>query len=335
VVRRRELAGGARSLAEIGPAVLTQAKAWPKATVGIRLQDHACLTRAITVPWTARGKLDGILALELERVTPFHRSEVHSGYMVASKPDAKGQLRVVQIILQRSRVDPAIAELRTLGVEVGGVECWNAAGTEPVAVNLLQPPADVRGRAAPRGAVLTGVLALGTLLLGATVVVLDFDRHERALGEIDARLSQGRKEIAALRKQREAREGVSSLAAKLLEVKRTTPSTVAVLEQLTGALSGDSWLTSLHVEGGTADLAGFAKSATALVTALQAGGAEAAGADGALRLEHARLTAPVIFDTSRKMEQFSLRLMLGTGRAEVPAPAASPLAAHAPAPATE
>lgn len=331
VMQRRELGDGALTLAEWLPELVKRLRASPKATVCIRLQHQACLVRTVTVPWTARSRLTGILNLDIERVTPFRRSEVYCDHLAAAGPTPDGRLPVQQIIVERARVDAWLDALTAAGCPVGRVDCWNAQGTAPLPVNLLgrqEPAAGSAGLGA-----LTWVLALTVLLLGAAAVWADFDRHERALAEIDTRQQVARKELAALRTLRAGREAAEAETARLIARKQDQQATVVLIDDIARALPDDSWLSSLHIEGQTADLFGFSSSATALVQTLQA------APSGPRPAREVRLTAPITFDTGRKAEQFSLRLIYAgaapTRAAALASGSVVPAAAVPPSPVTE
>jgi len=309
VVRRRALASGAAA-ADLAVLLKRQRKRSPKAPVVLRLPHGECLIRSVRVPEQAQARLADILALDIERVTPFRRDQVYAAHTAAKRADSDGKLAAEQIIVERSRVDPVLAELKGLGVPVDRMDCWNREGTAPLPINLLGlPGAAATGKRS--GDALTGALAAAVLLLSGSVVWMDFDRYDRALGEIGARLEVARKDLATLRKSRGAQETIRSETARLIERKRTQSPAVVSLDVLTRRIPDDSWLTTLHLEGQTADLFGFSKSATALVTALQTSATNGPGQSGQPVVTQARLTAPITFDTSRKAEQFSLRVTIG------------------------
>lgn len=309
VTRSRRHGSGALSITELTPQLLTLRQATPLVKMQVRLRHDECLSRTITVPWTAQTRLTDILNLDIERVTPFRRQEVYSAHLVASGSRSDDRLEAEQLIVERSRIDPIVAALREQGIQVDGVDCWNRGGTAPLAINLLQRAGATASRGG--GSALTAVLALALLLLGGATVWLDFDRYDRAQGEIDAKLKDARKELAGLRKSRAEQDGLRAAAERLIARKAEQRATVVVVDDLARRMPDDSWLSSLHIEGHTVDMFGFSKSATSLVQVLQ-------GADAVRRFSEVRLTAPITYDTNRKAEQFSLRLTAGVEAASGP-----------------
>jgi general secretion pathway protein L len=310
------LAEGALTAADVVPIMRAQLKASPRSTLVVRLPFQDCLRRRAKIPSRAEGHLLGMLALDIERVTPFRRDQVYFDGFVADRSLMDGWVEVEQVIVERARVDPVLGELRALGLTVGRVECWNREGTAPMPVNVLQQPEMPRGEIRT-GRMLTVALALAVLLLGTAVVWQDFDRYDRALGTVDASVRASRQELAALRKTHERLDAARSQAGRLLARKQDQPAAVVVVDELARRMPDDSWLNSLHIEPQAIDLFGFSKSATALTSALQARtGARAPWSQ-------ARLTAPITFDTGRKVEQFSMRLnraSVSPGDALAPAP---------------
>ncbi len=321
-VQRRTLTDGPLAAAELAQLVAKHRKRFPGALVVLRLPYEECLLRTVSPPSSARARLTDILGLDIERVTPFRRDQVYFDHMIANRPPADGRLQVEQVIVEKARVDPLLGALRGWGIGVERVECWNRAGTAPLPVNLLARAPVKRSGAG----LLTAVLALLAVVLGASVVWLDFDRYDRALGEIDTQLQLARKDLATLRKTRDVQATAQAQASQLMARKQQRRPTVTVIDDLARSLPDDSWLTSLHIEGQTVDLFGFSKSTTALVQTLQADAMHAPGRG------EVRLTAPITFDTGRKAEQFSLRQSLAAG---APDRAAAHTPAPPPAPATE
>lgn len=320
--RRRTLTDVPLAGTQLTHLVAKHRKLAPGALVVLRLPYTECLSRAVSPPASARSRLTDILGLDIERVTPFRRDQVYFDHVIAHGPSTGGRLQVEQVMVEKARVDPLLAALRGWGIGVDRVECWNRDGTAPLAVNLLARAPVKRSGAG----LLTGALALAALLLGASVVWLDFDRYDRALGAIDAQLQLARKELAGLRKTRDGQAAARAEASRLMARKQQRRPAVALIDDLARALPEDSWLTSLHIEGQTVDLFGFSKSTTALVQTLQADATHAPGR------RDVRLTAPITFDTGRKAEQFSLRLSLA---ADAPDRAAALTPSPPPATATE
>ena len=288
LVRRQVLERNALTLVAARDVLATLPKRTRQAPLVLRIPAAHCLVRTVWLPGSARPQLAGILDLDIERVTPFERAEVYSAHVADPRPANDGKLRVTQIIVERSRVDPVLAQL---GLAVTALECWDKAGTAPLPVDLLGS----RRPAPKRGGGLTIGLALTVLVMGAGVVWLDFDRYGRAIDAIDAKLAVARNDLADVRKLRAGEDAAHANAAALLARKQQRHSTVDLIEDISRRMPDDSWLTSLRIEGHTADLFGFAKSATALAAGL---GSKAV---------QTRLTAPITFDTTRKAEQFSLR----------------------------
>ncbi len=302
----------------------------PAMPVGIRLPWDDCLVRSFKIPAQARGNLRGILELEIERVTPFRRDEIYFDFIAALSPGPDGKLNIEQILLERSRVDPLLAELKVNGIEASFIDCWNKQGSAALPVDLLG--AGRAGATRPRRSAIgvTGALAALLLALAAGTIYLDLDRYQTARDSLYAQIALAKREATGLRRAREAAATADATVAQLIERKRQLSPTVAIIEEISRILPDDNWLNNLRVEGDTADMNGFAKSATSLVAVF----ASAAAKPQAL-IGDAQLTAPVTFDPGRDREQFSLRLKLKKHDLTQAQPNTPDGAAPAAAPSTE
>ena len=307
----------------------------PKTPVGIRLRLADCLTRRVKIPRQARDKLRSILDLDIERATPFSRGDLYFDYTQSPAAGPDGRLDVEQVMVERSLVDPVLAQLRSQGIEVKFIDCWSENGALPLPVNLLGPAAGAPASSGTLPRTLTWALAILVPALALGAGLLDFDRYENALATLESDIQASRKEAASLRRSREDSLSAQAAAARLLARKQQQSTAVTILEDITRRLPDDSWLTSLRIEGGIIDMTGFSKSATTLVTTFQKGANQDVPGAISARLSDPQLTSPVTFDLNKDREQFSLRLNVDKGRATIEPAVAKTGAAQPAAPGSE
>jgi len=106
-------------------------------TVGLRIPNTFCFSRTLELPSSAVEDFPNLLALDMERATPFRTSDTFSGYLIEARSGGQpNKTRLRQFIVKRSLLEGVISSLEAGGLRVGYISCWNEAGTAPLAVEL-------------------------------------------------------------------------------------------------------------------------------------------------------------------------------------------------------
>lgn len=264
--------------------------------VGIRVPAAMCLRRRIDIPQAARENIAGMLAIDLERSSPFKPSEVLTGYDVADKPGQSGMLVARSYVLKRRSVEPVADAIESLGITVSHVEVVPENGGSPVRLKsaaLLARPRPARSRPA----LLNLLLAVAALGLAAVAGYLYLDRHEKALAALEqSNLSLKAKAQARKASATKAEAELSSLAS-YARLRTEYVSRAAILEELTRILPDTAWVADLKIDGATLDITGQARSATALLPLIEA----------SPYFVDATLSTSVTFDPREEKERFSIR----------------------------
>lgn len=280
-------------------------------SIGIRVPAAMCLRRKIDIPHTARQNIAGMLAIDLERSTPFRPADVLSGYDVADKPGQPGMLAVRSYVLKRRTVEPVADAIESLGIPVSHVEVLPETGGSPVrlgsAATLTRPRPE-----RTRLALLNLVLAVAALGLAAVAGYLYIDRHEKALAALEqSNLSLKAKAQARKASAAKAEAELSSLAS-YAKLRAEYVSRATILEELTRILPDTAWVADLKIDGATLDITGQARSATALLPLIEASS----------YFVDATLSTSVTFDPREEKERFSIRARIRGEPPDQPAPRA-------------
>src|SRR5262249_61546016 len=140
------------------------------------------------------------LAVEVERATPFAMKDVRQAWRLigpASFDDAGAQ--VVHVIAKRLLIDPLLAEARSIGVPISGVDVMGAEG-DPMGFNLLsrsEAPPSLSGRM--NWAI--GIAGALLILVSAATAVVALQRQDDALARLGVETNAARKEAQAIRKR--------------------------------------------------------------------------------------------------------------------------------------
>jgi general secretion pathway protein L len=278
-------------------------------TISLRLPFSACFVRRTELPAGAQRDFARLLALDLERSTPFKTKDVLTTYTVDGAPTAKGLLKVRHLIIKRKSVE----------------ECLTEDGAACFPTNFLASSATPGATARPIG-IATTLLALGVAALAASATYTYIDHHAQALTRLQAEttrlkaISQSQKD--ALAKTQSAFTEIANYQ----KLRAETVSKVTVIEELSRILPDTAWITDLKLDGSTLDISGLATSAAALVPILER----------SRTFVDATSTASLTFDPREEKERYSIRARIRSISTEQPRPteaAVPPAVEGAPRPA--
>ncbi len=272
--------------------------------IALRLPSEACYVRRVELPAGARADFGRLLAMDLERTTPFKARDVATAFDVENAPANKGMVKVCHFIVKRSLIDGPQVEVEALGLKVARVECADASGTGVVAANFLATSLET-SEARQRSNGFAWLLAACALGLAASGLWMYVDRHEqalRALQENNAKLKgQVQRQKDALIKTQTAFAEIAGYQ----KLRSEAVSKVVILEELTRILPETAWITDLKIDGGMIDISGLAVSAAALVPILERSKV----------FVDATSTASLTLDPREEKERFSIRARIRTAAA--------------------
>ncbi len=268
--------------------------------VGLRLAYASCFARHVELPVvTAESHVERLLALDLERNSPFLPAEIRTAYCPDPARAATGKQMLLHLVVKRATVDGLIREIEELGLAVVRLDCWNEAGNAPLPVNFLatagpQPGSSRLGRTAKL------VLGASALALAGSAAYLVIDKHEAALRSLRAETAMAKTKVQATRDNLVKSQAQLAEVNALQRVRDEYVPRARLLDEMTRLLPDTAWVTDMRIDGGNVDITGLAASAANIVRALERSSTFA----------EATMTAPVMFDSREDKERFSIRVRL-------------------------
>lgn len=286
--------------------VARQRRLWgPLMRIEVVLPTAWCLIRRREVPEAASDRVREVLALELERTTPFSAQYVRQDWRRVDGPAGAANLVVEHVVAKRHLSDPVLAEAKALGLPIAAVDVIDAAG-RPMGVNLLERtevPRTLAGRLNQAVAIAGALLIIVSMASGLTAV----QRQDDALAQLEADISAAHKGAQAVRKRQQDAESVFERIGRLRSRRAQEVRVIALWEEMTRRLPDTAWLTDMRIENDVLWLDGYARSASELVGIL----AQSPMVSGVA------LSAPVTRDTAKAGERFQLRMKIeNVGRAQ-------------------
>lgn len=233
--------------------------------VHVILSSSRFLFRSIELPRGADQFVDGVVKSQIDRLTPWPANEAVYGW---SPPSDAGPARIAVTIAATGRalIEPIVNAVRTkkpTSIRVS-TEALGDGTLIPVLSESSDKGADRRMRRHVQ--ILFGAAGLSLLasLLGWFVAGTYLATREKDIGD----------QIARRRAQLMQQSGSAlERAAEALQArKRTAPSAVIVMEELSKALPDDAHLTELRIEEGKVQIVGLAQDAPALIRLIEQSG---------------------------------------------------------------
>lgn len=270
--------------------------------VRLRLAADNALRLAVPLPQAALENLDEALLFQLDRYTPFLPEQVYLGCSAGERPAGADPVQVAATIVERRVAEDAVEAAQRLGFIVTSVEIARADTRERAADTIAVP--GLRGRSLGQFALTAAAWAL-LVALGAAAVGLPFVRE-------NARADALRQQITAVRLKAEAAQRVAQEietakheANFLADRKRTHPSALAILDELTRLAPDDTYLSSAQFTGTEVQIAGVSNSASGLIGRIEQ----------SQLLRKAEFRSPVTPDQASGREHFMISAQVAGGSA--------------------
>jgi len=263
--------------------------------VTLRLPAGQVLRPNIEVPVAAAESLREVLALEMDRHTPFSADEVLFDFRAAGSDAELQRLNVELLVARKHDVDAALALAATMGLSpdrVTGPEAGPEMGAE--AFNLLPQAERPRpSRLVPR---LVAAMAVVTLVLAGVTLGLWFGRQQETLERLEARVAELRATTGETGRLEEKVAHLLAVSGYLAAEKRRRPQMVEILDEMTRRLTDEHWLISYSFRNGTVRLAGYSDDPSGVLLLLEQSGL----------FSEARFAAPVTMDPRIGKERFNM-----------------------------
>ena len=266
--------------------------------IGLRLPYRACFSRRVELPSGAVRDFPRLLALDLERATPFKPRDIRSAHFIEDEQRTPGKTAIRQLIAKRSSADGIVSAMHEAGLTVTRIDCWSPDGQTAMPVNFLEVATDASAQR--RGWFWPVALTASAAAIAAFGGNMFLERHDGALAELKAENTKLLKVIKAHRDADAVFQAQQTEVRSFAQVLTSAPSKAMAIEELTRLLPDTARVTDLKLEGNTVDISGIAQSAIGLVPILER----------STYFVDATSTAPVMFDQREGKERFSIRVRI-------------------------
>lgn len=233
------------------------------AVVDLEIPPALLLQRELSLPAQVQDRLGSVLGYELDRLTPFARSEVYYDATVLAAH--QGQVRVQLVVCRRDQVKPFLDRLKAAGMPVHRL-VW--PGGWPRA-NLL-PPAERPRRNQLKSLVAPALFGLVLVFL-ALAMASPLWQAQQEREQLQQQLRQLRVQAEQVGALNDELTQAQAANAAVLERSRKAPRMSDLLRELTDLLPDETWIQTLNYNDGKVDMRGQSAQATDLIALLEQG----------------------------------------------------------------
>jgi general secretion pathway protein L len=267
--------------------------------VVLRLPAYRVLEPAMEAPAVAAGHLREVLALEMDRNTPFKAEDVFFDFKVREAASTEDRLSIAVRVAKKKDVENAVAFAREIGLPPTRVD--GPRRRDGWECNLL--PGEGRrtsGSILPKLNVAAAILAI---CLGGAWIYLSAERDARALALVEAETARYRAAAAEVGAMRDEAAKLVAAAKSITERKAANPMVAVVIDEVARRASDDHWFIEISYREGEVLLSGYSSQPAALLRSLE---------DSPL-LEGVAFAAPTVADPSVERERFRIRAIVRPG----------------------
>lgn len=240
-----------------------------KAERVLRLTAHHALHKIVYLPIAAEENLAQVIGFELDRYTPFKAEQVYFAAKLLEKTDS-GQLKILLVFSPKPKLESALAQLQSLGVQPAWIDYDQAANDyvhDPKPYNLL--PVGQKQRSNKMGQWLHGLLSFVLLSLLVGTLLLPVWLESLVVDDLRDQLKSLEKDTRLVEAQQREMDAMLEETKHLFDIKNKTPSTVAMLNELSRLMKDDTWLNHLQYNVGQLQIQGQSPTASALIGVLE------------------------------------------------------------------
>jgi general secretion pathway protein L len=261
--------------------------------VVLRLPRSSMLRRQVELPLAASENLREVIAIEMDRHTPFNAEEVYFDYRLLSKDTAKKRLTVDLVVATRTLTDRVLDRLRGWGIDPDRIDVEGGKADDGARFNLLSSLDRARGW---RGQKPTVAAAVAVCVLLTIAIYLPVQQKQNRLAQFESQLAIAKAEAADAKELSEKIETLLDRSDFVVREKLQRPPFAELLTEITLVIPDDTWIIQLRWRGDRLTLAGYSASPSSLIALLEQ----------SELLSEVQFNSPVTVDQRIGLERFNL-----------------------------
>lgn len=213
------------------------------------------LEKKLVLPLAAERELDQVLALAMDRETPFAAEEVYWDGKVEERNRAKRLITVRLAMVAKAQFADLVAALSQAAMAPNALV---SGRNRRIMIALEHGSASRRNTA-------TTALSLLCIALALAAIAVPFVQQSIALGRVDDQIDNLRPTVEAVERVRQRMANDRRQLEALTAQRAAFGNPLAMLAAVTAAIPDDTWLNSLEYSQGKLRISGQSKAASHLI----------------------------------------------------------------------
>ncbi len=261
----------------------------------LMLSSSQTLSKTLSLPLMAEQNLREVVGFELDRQTPFKMEQVYYDLRVLERTTQSKKIKIEFVLVPRAKLDAVFEELRVWGIRAAAVDVFDHDGRRlRKRFNLL--PIELRPKGSRLPKILNTLFAFGLLFALLIAFVLPVWMERSWVIELQQKVDAAAKIARKVQDLKEVAENSLRETRFLLEKKRQQPVLVHVLNELSGRIPSDTWLTDLKYKDRRLQIQGQSPAASALIEIIE---------ESAF-FKNTSFVSPVTQDRKTNLERFQI-----------------------------
>ena len=256
------------------PLSIASARDWFRAhprvhalPVILHLDPDAVLTKQLQYPASVKSHLGNVLALDIDRQTPFSGDDIYFDYSTLAQASDEKTQTIKLYVVPKSELRPVESALESLGLKLDIID---VAGHDYFAtgINLL-PAAEANGTERPAYRKRFALVLLWFVLLSC-VPLKQLFVTQKALRLTSATEQESRAAVKTLHALRSEHEQLLHKTRFIAELSNNYVPPIIVLNEVSRLLDDGTWVRRFDLKAGTLTLNGESDKAAAIPAVLDA-----------------------------------------------------------------
>jgi general secretion pathway protein L len=237
----------------------------PRGPITYLVPANDVLVREVELPLLPMSDVRRMLALDIDRLTPFQAEQVYFDADIVSRDQESGRQRVAVGVLPRARAEAVLEEARSHDLAPAALGVKGGEGAP--AFDFLAAMRDAQGGdAAQRRSLYWWAGAAALLALNLVI----FTWHDSAsLDELRQSVESQQGPVSVALRTRERVDHEAAQRAKLLDTKHKS-APLPVLDAVTAAMPQDAWVRRFEWNGRSVHIIGARKTSQDILARLEA-----------------------------------------------------------------
>lgn len=271
----------------------------------LRIPAALSLKQDVFVPVAAENNLQQVLGYELDRYTPFNKDQVYYDFVKTHREKNDNKVHVQLVLVKKTILDVFYEKCKTLGLDPSFAD--SALLTveslpHQAKYNLLPEDRCKKKDKTPLYVLTLSILF--PLVLIFCFLFYPLYKLDNGLDKLRKRSRIVEQEAVVIEDSKRAIDYLYQTTQTVIDKKKAAPSMIDVVDTTSKVLNDNTWVSQLHYSDNTLQLTGQSKSASTLISSLEA----------AENFRNTKFISPVTKDNRTGLERYRISTEVTTPR---------------------